>query len=303
MTLPLLSAFWRRLLSWYNINQLQAKALVVDPALNRIRDYSFRLSVFDILKNPAEAIDFLTRVSGSVLVGYASALKELALLTEKRGVACRFEKIISFAETLTAEDRNFIEKIFGGTVYNFYGAAEFGIIAQECRERDGFHINEEGLIVEIDNDAGRDGWGSILVTSLTNEAMPLIRYNIGDAGKFEHEPCRCGVTLRKIKVAGRNSVIFQSYRRKIHEFEFNNVLGGFSNVIHCFQVVPQDEQSLMIRVVAPGLTRGQEVEIVERLQKCIDDSVEYSIKRVASIERSLRGKNVVGVVKTEAPAG
>ena len=290
-TLPLLAAFWRRFLRWHDIGREAPKILIADPLLRRINDYVFRISIFDIFKKPDEVLKDISKANGYVLVGYASGLKELAYLVAQRGIKYFFPKILSFAELLTEGDRYYIEKIFGGEVYGFYGAAEFGIIAQECRQRNGFHINEEGCVVEVIDDKELPvGFGRLIITSLTNEVMPLIRYSIGDVGKIDNGECGCGVNLKKIHIIGRKSSVFNSSIRKIHEFEFNNILGKYGREIHQFAVFQKSDSHLIISVVANNWNKAIEEEIIKELKNNIDNRLHFSIKRVEHIDRSSRGK-------------
>lgn len=203
----------------------------------------------------------------------------------------KFDKIISFAEQLSNNSRHFLEKTFHGEVFNFYGAAEFGVIGQECALHDGFHINEECLIVEVEPIAGPDGgYGEIIITSLANEVMPFIRYRIGDLGCIDENPCPCGVSLRKIKIIGRASAVLESPKRKIHEFEFNNVIGRYAEIIRQFAVIQKNDREIIVKVVAPDISNAVETKIIDDLRFSIDDSVNFIIERVPHLDRSNRGK-------------
>jgi len=93
--------------------------------------------------------------------------------------------------------REKVEEVFGCPVYNRYGSREVGDIAGECKYHQGLHVLPWGSYVEIVDEAGNlvepGVEGRILVTCLTNYAMPLIRYDIGDRGALAGEfKCPCG---------------------------------------------------------------------------------------------------------------
>ena len=67
-----------------------------------------------------------------------------------------------------------VEEAFDRPVTNRYGCEEVSLIACECEEHDGLHLNADGVYCEVMAD------GRLLVTDLTNRAMPLIRYQVGD---------------------------------------------------------------------------------------------------------------------------
>jgi phenylacetate-CoA ligase len=108
----------------------------------------------------------------------------------------RPESIITSAEVLEDEDRALLERVFGSRVYNRYGCREFSVVASEC-SHGGMHVMAESLYVEVEN-------GALLVTDLLNEAMPMIRYRIGDMGEWATGECACGRKLPRLKkIAGR----------------------------------------------------------------------------------------------------
>ena len=73
-----------------------------------------------------------------------------------------------------------------------YGSTETKEIAWECPARVGYHINADWLLVETLPADGRPSASRIIVTSLYNRAMPLIRYELGDTGQLLDGTCSCG---------------------------------------------------------------------------------------------------------------
>ena len=84
---------------------------------------------------------------------------------------------------LHAWQRCVIEEAFGRPVTNRYGCEEVSLIACECEEHRGLHLNADGVYGEVvpdDRPAPGPAAGRLLVTDLTNRAMPLVRYQVGD---------------------------------------------------------------------------------------------------------------------------
>ncbi len=103
-----------------------------------------------------------------------------------------------------------IESAWNCQVYRHYGMTEMGWGGGvECEARDGYHLREADLFVEIvDPETGRplpDGEsGEIVVTTLTRAGMPLIRYRTGDISRFHTSPCACGTVLKRLdRITGR----------------------------------------------------------------------------------------------------
>lgn len=97
-----------------------------------------------------------------------------------------------------------LREAWGCDVYNHYGTTEMGLGgAVDCRARCGYHAREADLLFEVvDPVTGRplpDGAeGELVFTTLTREAMPLVRYRTGDLGCFIPGPCECGTVLRRM---------------------------------------------------------------------------------------------------------
>ncbi len=103
-------------------------------------------------------------------------------------------------------------RALGIKAVNFYGLSEMcgpGVATECLLARDGLHVNEDHFLVEaIDPDDGGHvppgTVGELVFTTLTKEALPLIRYRTGDLGAITEEPCRCGrTTARLAQLAGR----------------------------------------------------------------------------------------------------
>ena len=92
------------------------------------------------------------------------------------------------------------------TVYNLYSPQEIGFAGMiyQCSERSGLHLQEDNYIAELlhfDSEEvleENDRMGELVITTLTAQAIPLIRYRTGQAVRRMSEPCKCGRTFIKI---------------------------------------------------------------------------------------------------------
>ena len=116
------------------------------------------------------------------------------------------------AEPWTEAMRAQLETLWGCAAVDFYGLSEMigPGVATECVEaRDGLHLNEDHFLPEIVDPRtgsplpdGREG--ELVLTSLTKEALPMIRYRTGDVTRLDPAPCRCGrTTVRMARIKGR----------------------------------------------------------------------------------------------------
>jgi phenylacetate-CoA ligase len=117
------------------------------------------------------------------------------------------------AEPWTEAMRGQLEALWGCAALDFYGLSELigPGVAVECVEaREGLHINEDHFLPEIVDPGtgaplspGKDG--ELVLTALTKEALPMLRYRTGDLTSLNPEPCRCGrTTVRMARIKGRS---------------------------------------------------------------------------------------------------
>ncbi|MBN1593318.1 MAG: phenylacetate--CoA ligase family protein, partial [Candidatus Coatesbacteria bacterium] len=141
----------------------------------------------------------LSEINPHLLQCYPSHLLLLARLAD-RGRIGNLKRIISAGEVLTDDARAAIEAAFGVEVTNYYGLKELGMIAWECFQHNGMHINWDFYHVEQHPDTGE-----LIITLLDDEAMPFIRYNTLDRGRLDFSPCPCGCPFpRIVEVEGRS---------------------------------------------------------------------------------------------------
>ncbi len=125
------------------------------------------------------------------------------------------------SQTLTADMRLSITKVFGQPIFQNYGLNEIGLVASMC-QYNRYHVHEEHCHVELITEDGHPAKpgerGRLLVTTLTNSAMPLIRYETEDTAERADDQCPCGRSLMSfIDVEGRYRRLAQlpsgSYQR------------------------------------------------------------------------------------------
>lgn len=134
---------------------------------------------------------------------YALVLAERIRAEEKSTKALRYA--ICGAEAWTREMRAELEELFGVTATNIYGLTEIigPGVAQECLEKRGLHVQEDHFLVEIvDPESGvpvADGErGELVITTLTRQAMPVLRYRTRDLTSIDRKRCACGRTTARI---------------------------------------------------------------------------------------------------------
>lgn len=229
------------------------------------------------------------------LVAYAGSVFTFARYLRDKDIQPRYPRkgIVSSAEMLAPPMRAVVEEVFGRPVFDRYGNRELGAIAAECEAHAGLHVNETDCIVEIDSGDPFRTEGRILVTYLRNFAMPFIRYDTGDIGRFESaEPCACGRTsLRLARVTGRVSdTIRTSAGNLIHGEYFTHLLYGAAGVRE-FQFVQEAPDRYVLRLAADRAAAApREAEWTERIREAVGGQADVRIEYVDSIPAMTSGK-------------
>jgi phenylacetate-CoA ligase len=202
----------------------------------------------------------LERRSPKLIVAYAQSLYEVARLVSERSLRVRPPlAIITSAGTLYEFMRREIEQAFGCRVRNQYGSREIGPAALECEAGTGLHIAPWAVHAEVvgPNDESLEVGeeGELLVTSLTNYAMPLLRYAVGDRAALSRTAfCVCGHTGATLtRIAGRIVDSFLTRRGTIVDGEYFTHLLYHCDWVRQFQVVQRDHLDVVFRIVrTPG---------------------------------------------------
>lgn len=127
----------------------------------------------------------LAAMMPSTIIGYSSALS-MAARAQLRGelrVSPRY--ILAGSDYLSPSDRNAIVAAWGVEPYTYYSVTEAGIVASQCREGGFLHVHSDQVLVE-------ERAGELLVTQLTNEAQPTLRYRLPERGRLRSGQCPCG---------------------------------------------------------------------------------------------------------------
>ncbi len=227
---------------------------------------------------------FIQRYRPTLLQGYASILAALArfVLDEQRAMPDSLIGVYSTAETLTEAMRETIEAAFRCKVFNQYGSREIPNIACECRHG---HLHVWTDMVWLES---RDG--ELLVTSLTNRLMPMIRYAIGDCGELLDGACSCGLPfpLMTMNLCRHNDLIHTPDGRRLHPSFFNRLMYGLTQVRQ-YQFVQETPGQVTLRLVA---TEPLDAPTLARLSgELAAAGLTLSIEHVPEIPRTISGKH------------
>jgi phenylacetate-CoA ligase len=177
-------------------------------------------------------------------------------------------------------------------------------VAVECEAQDGLHGWEDHFLFEIiDPDTGRrvrEGEaGELVITTLTKQALPMLRYRTRDITRASTEPCSCGRThLRLRRITGRNDDMLIIRGVNVYPSQIEAVLVGLEGISPHYQLVVERHGSLDELTVeveaAPGAEAGYP-EIASRVRHQIKSMIGVTatatVKKPGEVPRS-QGKAV-----------
>lgn len=182
-----------------------------------------------------------------------------------------------------------VEEKYGIPFMTLYGAVETApFFAAECEVREGMHVSGDlGILEVIDPDTGlrsaEGEEGELVVTLFQREAMPLIRYKVGDVGAIlPYKPCLCGRTMPKMSyVKGRVSQIMKIGGRKILPIDVEEVVARFEDLENEFRIIYQkpDMDNLKLRI-----EHKSGVKELRALQKKVEEALFKELGIEAEVE-------------------
>ena len=183
----------------------------------------------------------------TALIATPSYAMYLAETAKKQGILSdlKIRLVCMGAEASTAEMHEALQKLFGALPTENYGLTEVGGpgVSGECREKAGMHINEDMFypeIIDMDHNRvqGEGELGEMVITTLTKEGMPVLRYRTKDITSITYEPCRCGRTLARMsRVIGRTDDMLIIRGVNVFPSQIESVLMGMDELGKMYEIV------------------------------------------------------------------
>jgi len=294
-------AGWRpgdRVLNFWGARRDVRKPRTVADRLRRYAAAERTLGAYEF--SDADLLDWARQVQSwkpALLQGYASILAELAqfVLRRKLRMPAGIRGVFTTAEVLYDWQRSAIESAFSCTVFNQYGSREVPNIGLQCAHGN-FHVFSDLVKLEA---LPVDGEHRLLVTSLTNRVMPMIRYELGDLGRLQDGECSCGspFPLMALDVCRKNDLVVTPGGRKIYPSYFVHLLDGHEG-IRQFQFVQTGPGSIVLKLCAGRENAGEVEQLLQsRIRTDLGADMTFRVERVDSIPRSRAGKHrfVIGI--------
>lgn len=240
-------------------------------------------------------VDKLNQLKPTLIEGYPLSVFRIAefILQNDRTLTFTPKGISTSSENFTKKQREVMEKAFGCKVYDQYGSAESVIFAGEC-EYGNKHIAMEYGVAEVlgaDGQITPEGEGELIVTSLLNEAMPLIRYRIGDLGKISRKPCPCGRNTPILEeLSGKVGAVIVSQGKRVSTASIAIAFEYLENVTKT-QIIQNEPERVLVKLVAnKNFSQDEEDFMKWELRKMLSTELAIDVEQVNDIPAAANGK-------------
>ena len=236
----------------------------------------------------------------------------IAEVAERMGIDIRrlpLRRGIMGAEPWSDEMRARIEQALGIKAVDIYGLSEIlgPGVASECdTAQAGLHAWEDHFIFEVlDTETlepvGDGETGELVITTLSKDAMPMVRYRTRDITRMTSEPCLCGRTHRRIlRFTGRNDDMLIIRGVNVYPSQVESVLIGLPGISPHYQIVLTRKGSLDTMLLEVEIDPGTEDSSANRSR--IAGEVEHQIKSMIGVTCTVVMKSPGEVPRSEGKA-
>ncbi len=249
--------------------------------------------------------DTIMRLRPDTIMCVPSFILRLIEYAEKNGIdykSSSIRRIIGIGEGLREQDFSLnllgrrIKEKWDVDLFATYSSTEMGATFSECPYGCGGHVHPELIIVEIIGEDDRpvaDGMmGEVVVTTLGEEGMPLLRFRTGDISRKITDKCRCGRnSYRLTPIIGRKNNMIKLKGTTIYPPAINDVLDNTPYIANYVVVVQDSYAGTDEVVVKAGLSRNPECDVIKDLKDRFRSRL-----RVAPVVEILDAKDVNAIL-------
>ena len=235
----------------------------------------------------------------------AETMKEMGI--EPKDLALRAG--VFGAEPWSERMRGEIEKALGIKAFDIYGLSEIigPGVASECECQNGLHINEDHFYAEIIDPVSCQALphgekGELVLTTLTKEGMPMLRYRTRDLAVLDSAPCACGRTLvRMSKVLGRSDDMLIIRGVNVFPSQVESVLLGLGETSPHYQLIVDRADNLDNLTVLVEMTENMFSDEIRRLE-VLEHKIEAELASALSVSAKVRLVSPKTIERSEGKA-
>ena len=170
-------------------------------------------------------VRLLARLQPSVLISVPSIIQRL-LHEDSAPTVESVRTVIHIGEGMSRATRAKVSETLGAEVFSYYGSSETSAIGIECLAHSGVHLMSARHLAEIETKEHQDSEGELILTTLEQRGLPLLRYRLGDLVRFRDGRCGCGRDDPRVDVLGRSEPFASILGSKIHHGAVLSALNG-----------------------------------------------------------------------------
>ncbi|WP_174590238.1 AMP-binding protein [Methanocella conradii] len=242
--------------------------------------------------NTERQIELMQDLHATAIACTPSYLLHMNEVAKKMGISIKDETDLKVAilgaEPWSLETRKRIEDTMGIKAYDIYGTSELsGPLFTECKEQNGIHVWADHFLLEVvdkNGDPVKEGQrGELVVTTLSKEALPLIRYRVGDITILNNEECECGRTHPRImRILGRADDMLIIRGINVFPSQIESVLMTIPEVGEHFQIIADRNGELDELTVRVEVTKAAFSDKLADLMK-LEKKIEYELHKVLNL--------------------
>jgi phenylacetate-CoA ligase len=263
------------------------------------------MSIFHLAEKTApEYLSFLHKQEGKILEGFPSVLGILADFASSRRETFPMRTIFTSGEPLYPASRAKLETAFQCKVFDSYGMTEYCGLIHECAHGQMHLVPEFGFLEILDDGdqpvaEGEEGF--FVWTGFLNRAMPLIRYRIGDRGRWLHgSACRCGLQFPLVipTITRESEILRCPDGRLFSPRALNQLLKDATSLRFC-QFVHDLPERVIVRAVAANDRASEDMTLIRsKLQELLGAAMRVTAE-IASEPLVLPGGKIPLIINHE----
>jgi phenylacetate-CoA ligase len=201
----------------------------------------------------------------NVITADPTWLVSLSEIAEKEGTF-PIKLIMAAGDRMSDVYRRYVQDVWKAPVVLGYGSTEAGGgVGMECSRQRGYHLDEYDFLFEV-VDPDPEGYGELVMTTLSRRTQPLIRYRMRDVTRFVQEPCDCGVTIARIEpIRGRRDEMVVMGAGNMHPEIFERILYDVEGISSNWQVAVRQDGLRDVLEFRLELMNGRGPELVEQV--------------------------------------
>ena len=248
--------------------------------------------------NTERQIELMQDLGSTAIACTPSYLLHMGEVAEKMGVSIKKDTKLRTgilgAEPWTEGMRNRMQDWLGIKAYDIFGTSELsGPMFTECTEQKGFHVWSDIALTEIldpktEEPVAPGEKGELTVTILRKEALPMIRYRIGDITSMDESVCPCGRTHPRIqRITGRVDDMLIIRGINVFPSQVEYALMGIPEVGQHFQIVVERKGALddmLVRVELNSESFSDKITDIMAIRQKIEHRLRNSLNVMAEVE-------------------